>query len=53
MVSTDPASEYSLNIFRMGYYGGKGERLMKTSNSLKGTPQAMPAIDSASNFLEC
>ncbi len=29
-VSTDPVDQFSLEIYRMGYYGGKGARLMKT-----------------------
>ena len=31
MVSTNPASEFSLEIFRTGYYGGDGGRSMKKS----------------------
>ena len=30
MVSTQPASKYRIEIFRTGYYGGRGARLMKT-----------------------
>lgn len=52
-VSTDPASDYHLQIFRMGYYQGKGGRLIKDVGILKGKPQPFPAIDSSTNFLEC
>ena len=41
-VSTDPADKYRLDIYRMGFYGGKGGRLMKTINDLRGTPQPTP-----------
>lgn len=51
-VSTDPADKYSLDIFRMGYYGGKGGRLMKSFKSLKGTPQPTPE-EGVKSVLEC
>lgn len=51
-VSTNPATAYTLDIFRMGYYGGKGGRLMQ-SHILEGTPQATPEPDLRTNFLEC
>lgn len=44
MVSTNPASEFKLEIFRTGYYGGAGARLMKTYESLNGTPQPDPPV---------
>ena len=39
MVSTNPVSEFSLEIFRTGYYGGDGGRSMKLFDSLKGKTQ--------------
>jgi len=44
MVSTNPASEFSLEIYRTGYYGGKGGRLMKTFESLQGKTQPDPPV---------
>jgi hypothetical protein len=41
-VSTDPASSYSLDIYRMGYYNGKGGRLVKSVGTLEGKPQTVP-----------
>jgi hypothetical protein len=41
-VSAEPADEYRLDIYRMGYYGGAGGRLVRTFGRLKGTPQPMP-----------
>ena len=35
MVSANPESNFKLEIFRTGYYGGLGARLMKTFESLK------------------
>jgi len=42
MVSTDPPQPFRLEIFRMGYYGGRGARLMKTLGPLQGTRQPTP-----------
>jgi len=44
MVSTNPVSEFSLEIFRTGYYGGTGGRSMKKFESIQGKPQADPEI---------
>jgi hypothetical protein len=44
MVSTNPVSEFSLEIFRTGYYGGDGGRSMKTFESIAGKTQPNPAI---------
>ncbi len=44
MVSTNPVSEFSLEIFRTGYYGGAGGRLMKRLDSLPGKTQSDPPI---------
>ena len=51
-VSTDPADKYRLDIYRMGFYGGKGGRLMKTINDLRGTPQPTP-VDGKRYLIEC
>ncbi len=51
-VSTNPPSPYSLDIFRMGYYGGNGGRLVKSISNLYGIPQEVPDADST-NFFEC
>jgi len=42
MVSTAPASKFTVEIFRMGYYGGRGARLMSTLGPFEGKPQATP-----------
>jgi hypothetical protein len=44
MVSTNPVSEFSLEIFRTGYYGGTGGRSMKKFESIQGKTQADPPI---------
>lgn len=44
MVSTDPPAKYRIEIFRTGYYGGRGARLMTTLGPLEGTAQPIPPI---------
>jgi hypothetical protein len=51
-VSTEPADRYRLDIYRMGYYGGKGGRLMRSFDSQQGAVQPTPA-DGARNLVEC
>ena len=51
-VSTDPADKYNLDIFRMGYYGGKGGRLVKSFVNLKGSPQPTPE-EGVKSLMEC
>ena len=52
-VSTNPVQEYKLDIYRMGYYGGKGGRKMLSTGTLKGITQAEPQPDSVTNLFEC
>ncbi|MEO2016615.1 MAG: N,N-dimethylformamidase beta subunit family domain-containing protein [Fuerstiella sp.] len=52
MVSANPASAFKLEIFRTGYYGGDGARLVRSFESLKGVPQPDPPV--GENYLrEC
>ena len=51
-VSTDPASSYTIDIYRMGYYGGKGGRLMKSIEAREGKPQTVP-VAGKNNLVEC
>jgi hypothetical protein len=43
-VSTDPASPFVLDLYRMGYYGGKGGRFMARLGPFKGAPQPDPGV---------
>jgi hypothetical protein len=48
----DPS--YTINIYRIGWYGGVGGRLVHSSPSLRGTQQpACPVVDAATSLLEC
>jgi len=42
MVSTDPPVKFKIEIFRTGYYGGKGARLMKKLGPFQGKAQPVP-----------
>jgi len=42
MVSTDPACAFEIEIFRMGYYGGRGARLMTKLGPFDGQVQPTP-----------
>jgi N,N-dimethylformamidase beta subunit-like protein len=44
MVSTAPAAKFKIEIFRTGYYGGKGARLMTTLGPLQGKVQPVPPV---------
>lgn len=43
-VSTAPAAQFTIEIFRMGYYGGRGARSMKTLGPFKGKQQPKPPV---------
>lgn len=43
-VSTNPPSPFSLDIYRLGYYGGTGGRLMSSIGPLKGSTQPDPCV---------
>ena len=45
LVSTDPAEKFRIEIFRTGYYGGRGARLMTTLGPFDGKPQPVPKPD--------
>lgn len=52
MVSTQPARRFHLEIFRMGYYGGRGARLMRDLGVFPGQTQPTPA-PGAKDLHEC
>ncbi len=52
IVSTDPARSFQVEIFRMGYYDGRGARLLKTLGPFSGTPQVVPE-PGPKNLHEC
>lgn len=52
MVSTDPPQKFRIEIFRMGYYSGRGARLMATLGPFQGEVQPTPPIGEK-NIREC
>jgi hypothetical protein len=44
MISVNPDSKFIIEIFRTGYYGGRGARLMLTQGPIPGTKQPDPPI---------
>src|SRR5579875_3176632 len=49
------ASKYVLDIYRIGYYGGAGARLVATVNPSVSLPQTQPACltNSTTNLIDC
>lgn len=43
-VSTDPAHEFVIDIYRLGYYGGKGGRHLLRIGPFKGSTQPTPKV---------
>ncbi len=52
MISTQPAAQFEMEIFRMGYYGGRGARLMQRVGPFEGKPQPTPK-PGLKNIHEC
>src|SRR5687768_7926661 len=44
MVSTNPPSRFMIEVFRTGYYAGRGARLLTTIGPLKGQTQPDPTV---------
>ena len=43
-VSTNPAARFTLDLYRLGYYGGKGGRLIERLGPFEGSPQSDPPL---------
>jgi hypothetical protein len=43
-VSTDPATPFHIDVYRLGYYGGTGGRLVKRFGPFDGKPQPVPPV---------
>jgi hypothetical protein len=43
-ISTNPASDFTIDIYRLGYYGGKGARHIDRLGPFKGSPQSDPPV---------
>ena len=47
------AARYTIEVFRMGWYGGAGARRVAGPIERPGTPQDMPSPDPATGLIEC
>ncbi|HVW02118.1 MAG TPA: N,N-dimethylformamidase beta subunit family domain-containing protein [Planctomycetaceae bacterium] len=52
LVSTNPPAKFEIEIFRMGYYGGQGARLMRKLGPFDGKTQPTPKAGEK-NLHEC
>ncbi len=44
-VSTNPASRFTIDVYRLGWYGGDGGRLMRQLGRFEGNMQTDPPVD--------
>lgn len=51
-VSTTPAARFKIEVFRTGYYGGRGARLITELGPFEGMPQPVPKM-AEKRLLEC
>ncbi len=49
----DPSHKFSIDIYRLGWYQGKGGRLMRTVSNLPGIKQPTCPKDAATGLIEC
>ena len=53
-ISLAQAGQYTLSVYRLGYYGGMGGRLVITVPGLHGVPQAAPIMTNThAKLIEC
>ncbi len=52
-VSTRPAARFKIEVFRTGYYGGRGARLMTELGPFQGEPQPLPEAEGEGLLREC
>lgn len=52
-VSTQPAARFKIEVFRTGYYGGRGARLMTEIGPFQGNEQPVPVPAPETRLVEC
>jgi hypothetical protein len=52
-VTVDTEQDFAIEIYRMGWYGGEGSRLVITSPTLRGTRQPDPMLDMGTGLVTC
>jgi hypothetical protein len=53
MVSTQPRRAFRIELFRMGYYGGRGARLVQELGPFEGKEQPHPTSNGPGHLHEC
>jgi hypothetical protein len=52
-VSVTPAQDLTIDVYRIGYYGGAGGRLVLSSGSLRGLDQPLRDVDLDTGLIDC
>jgi hypothetical protein len=52
-VTVNPAQQYTMDVYRMGWYQGLGGRLMQSIPPLQGVAQPACPVDSSTGLIEC
>jgi hypothetical protein len=52
-ISVKPAQNYSIDVYRLGWYQGHGARLMQHIGPLAGSPQATCPQNATTGLIEC
>jgi len=52
-VTVNPAQQYTMDVYRMGWYQGLGGRLMQSIGPLQGVAQPACPADSVTGLIEC
>jgi Ricin-type beta-trefoil lectin domain-like len=52
-ISVSPAQNFTIEVYRVGYYGGMGARLMQTIGPIAGTTQETCPRDPSTGLVEC
>jgi hypothetical protein len=52
-VTVNPAQQYTMDVYRMGWYQGLGGRLMQSIPPLQGVAQPACPVDATTGLIEC
>ncbi len=52
-ISLAQAGQYGIDVYRLGYYGGSGGRLITSATGLNGVTQAAATVDPTTRMVEC
>src|SRR5881398_198440 len=52
-VTVNPSQRYTIDVYRLGWYGGKGGRLLRHAGPLTGVRQPDCPIDSSTGLIAC